>query len=203
MAQRGRPSKIPPSVWEEIGRRLAAGESANSLSKEFKVSNAAISARFAKTGITENVKEVAADLAKAQSALLKLPAPQQYAALSIAENLRGATDNFAAGIKTASNNFRRLQALAESQMQQVDEIEPFTANEGKSGETLKGVVILTKAANECAASGQILMNSGNKDMLRGALQPAPEDAEPSDNAMDEAAKRIAYILHHAANKEAA
>lgn len=179
-----RPSKLSPEQWQEIERRLAAGEGASELAREFGVHPSQITRRV--TQISQNVRNVAQSLAKAQTELAALPVPQQYAAVSLAEKLRAISVSLANAAELGAKTAHRLHALANSQVEMVDDADPLRP---ESMEALKGVSVLTKLAND---SSQIAVNllSANKDMVKTANQPpeteAPKGVLVVPGAMDEA-----------------
>ena len=93
----GRPSKLTPDQWAEIERKLNEGESASALAREYGISQPVISNRFSK--VSNNIKSVAAIIAKGQDELAALPVVQQYQALSLAEKMR----SISANLRTSSN----------------------------------------------------------------------------------------------------
>jgi hypothetical protein len=166
-----RPSKLSPEQWREIERRLAAGERAADLSREYGISQTRISERVSK--VSEKVKETARKLAEAQTALAELPVAQQYAAVSLAEKLRAISVSLANAAELGAKTAHRLHALANSEVEKVDDADPLRP---ESMEALKGVSVLTKLAND---SSQIAMNllSANKETVKAANQP-PENEAP-------------------------
>jgi hypothetical protein len=170
----GRPSKLSPEQWAEIGRRITDGEVLRDLAKEFDVSPAAIS-RKGFTQQSKRVQEVAQQVAKAQTALAELPVPQQYTALSLADKLRSISSSLAAGAELGAKNFHRLNALANAELQKVDDAAVLT--EDTSMAALKTVSVLTKMANDAAAS-PINLLAANKETVRELNLPKPEDEPP-------------------------
>ena len=158
-----RPSKLTPDQWREIERRLNVGDSASELAREFGVHPAQITRRI--TQVSQNVRNVAKSLASAQNALAELPVAQQYAAVSLAEKLRGISHSLASAAELGAKTAHRLHSLANSEVNKVDDADPLA-----SIESLKGVGILTKLAND---SSQIAVNllSANKE----AMKPAETD----------------------------
>jgi transposase-like protein len=158
-----RPSKLTPDQWREIERRLNVGDSASELAREFGVHPAQITRRI--TQVSQNVRNVAKSLASAQNALAELPVAQQYAAVGLAEKLRGISHSLASAAELGAKTAHRLHSLANSEVNKVDDADPLA-----SIESLKGVGILTKLAND---SSQIAVNllSANKE----AMKPAETD----------------------------
>ena len=163
-----RPSKLSPEQWREIERRLAAGERAADLSREYGISQTRISERVSK--VSEKVKETAHKLAEAQTALAELPVAQQYAAVSLAEKLRAISVSLANAAELGARTAHRLHALANSEVEKVDDADPLL-----SMEALKGVSVLTKLAND---SSQIAVNllAANRDTVKKVNEPQETEA---------------------------
>lgn len=158
----GRPSKLSPEQWAEIERRITDGEVLRDLAKEFDVSPAAIS-RKGFTQQSKRVQEVAQQVAKAQTALAELPVAQQYTALSLADKLRSISSSLAAGAELGAKNFHRLNALANAELQKVNDAAVLT--DDTSMAALKTVSVLTKMAND-AASSPINLLAANKETVK-------------------------------------
>lgn len=162
-----RPSKLTPEQWLEVDRRLASGEGVRDLAREFGISPAAVSKR----GVSKQSKQVhavAKQLASAQTALATLPVPQQYIAVSLAEKLRNISTSLASAAELGAATAHRLQALANSEVAKIDDADPLV-----SIESLKGVAVLTKLANESAATGLNLL-SANKDAVQKLNDPGEQ-----------------------------
>lgn len=162
----GRPSKLTPAQWSEVERRLLAGETARSLGREFAVSEAAIRKKFGAnqsvSSQSAQVRTVAEQIAAAQTALEALPVSQRGVAISLAERLRGITEDLVGAAGYGAANAHRLHAMASAQVAKMDPENPEA-----SIETLKGVVALTRAANEAAAPGLALMAATKAAMGAG------------------------------------
>ena len=161
-----RPSKLTPEQWGQIERRLAAGESASALAREFGISPASISVRVSK--VSKRVSETAQKLAEAQTALAELPIRQQYIAVSLAEKLRNISTSLASAAELGAATAHRLQALANREVAKIDDADPLV-----SIESLKGVAVLTTLANESAATGLNLL-SANKDAVQKLNDPGEQ-----------------------------
>lgn len=156
----GRPSKLTDRQWEEIGKRLLAGEKAAKLAKEFGVARATISERFSDS--VRNVKTVANQLVAADQALKELPLSEQVSAISLAQDLIAMSNHLAGAGKYGAATAHRLSGIAHMKVQEIDDAKPL---DDKSIEALKGVAVLTKLANE---SSQIAVNllAANKETIQ-------------------------------------
>lgn len=164
-----RPSKLTPAQWEELDRRLAAGEGVRALAGEFGVSPATVSKR----GVSKQSKQVAAvakQVADAQTALAELPVAQQYSALSLAAKLRSISDSLASAAELGAKTSHRLQALANTEVGKVDDTNPLA-----SADSLKGVMVLTRLANESASIALNLM-AANKERVQDLNKEMPEQS---------------------------
>jgi hypothetical protein len=160
-----------------VQRRLAAGESVSSLADEFKVSRATIR-QF--SAISDAVRKVAEQMAVAQTALAELPLAQQHQALSLADKLRSISDNLASAGELGAKTSHRLHALANAEASKVDDEYPLG-----NLETLRGVGVLTKLANESATVALSLLNANKPTVERlnaDAPQPPAIDASKLSTA---------------------
>jgi AraC-like DNA-binding protein len=168
----GRPSKLTEKQWASIGERLLKGEKAADLAREFGVSKTRISARFSER--TGTVKTVANQLVAAESALRALPLSEQVSVLTLADELRAISMHLAGAAKFGSATAHRLSGIAHAKVQEIDDAAPLTA---ESLESLKGVAVLSKMANEAAVIPTALLTA-NKDYVKelntGASQSKDE-----------------------------
>jgi transposase-like protein len=163
-----RPSKLSPTQWQEIERRLAEGETPSTLAREFGVHPSQITRRVSQ--VSQKVREVAQKVANAQTALAELPAQQQYAAMSLADKLRNISTSLASAAEHGAATAHRLNALANSEVSKVDDAAPLSE---ESITALKGVGVLTKLANDSASIALNLL-AANKDAVKQIATPEPE-----------------------------
>lgn len=168
----GRPSKLTPAQWEEIGRRLLGGETARNLGAQFGVSDTAIRKKFGANQTislqSSKVRSAAEKLAEANTALELLPAAQRQVAISLADELRQISTHLAGAAKFGSATAHRLAGVAHAKVQEMDDAAPLSA---ESMEALKGVAALTKLANEAGSLGINLL-AANRDAVK-ALNDRP------------------------------
>jgi hypothetical protein len=165
-----RPSKLSPQQWTEIEQRMAAGEKASTLAREFDVHPSQITRRVSQ--VSQKVRDVAQLVAEAQTALSELPVPQQYSALSLADKLRNITLSVTSAAELGAKTGHRLHALANSEVAKVDDADPL-----KSMDALKGVGALTKLANEALAPAMSLIAA-----TKGSMEPPPPEKPAIDVA---------------------
>jgi Helix-turn-helix domain of resolvase len=176
----GRPSKLTEQQWEQLHKRLLAGEKAAALAREFGVSPAVISNRFSKR--IETVKAVANQVVAAEQEFRKLNVNEQLQALTLMDDLRAISTHLAGAAKYGAASAHRLAGIANAKVQEIDDAAPL---DEKSLESLRGVAALTKIANECSVIGRDLL-AANKDMIK--------DAQAGKN--DDPAKFLAELAEH-------
>lgn len=167
----GRKSKLTDRQWEQIGKRLLAGESGRALAKEFGVSEATIRARFS-TQVAE-IKSVANQIVATDAALKALPISSQIAAHNLADELIAISTHLAGAGKYGAATAHRLSGIAHAKVQEIDDAAPMTE---QSYESLKGIAALTRMANESSQIGMNLLQA-NKDAIKEMNQrakPAPQ-----------------------------
>jgi hypothetical protein len=159
-----RPSKLTPSQWTEVERRLMAGETARALGREFGISEGAIRQKIGtSTRVSTQsaqVRTVAEKLAEANIALQALPPAQRTVAIDLSEKLRSISQSLASAAELGAKTAHRLQALANSEVAKVDDANPLS-----SVENLRGVSALTKLANDSASIALNLL-AANKDTVK-------------------------------------
>jgi len=152
-----RKSKLPPDAWAQIERRLLSGEGVRALAREFHIDPAAISRRFPQQ--SQQVRALARRLADVQQEIAALPVPQQHLVVQFADALREINRNLAAAARLGSATARILAEQAHQQAEAVSD---------EAG--LRAVAMLTRTANEAAATGLQLLRS-NENVV------ADEEAE--------------------------
>lgn len=156
----GRRSKLTEQQWEFVGKRLLAGEKARQLAKEFGVAESTVRERF--SDVNGKIKAVANQIVATDSALKALPISAQIAAISLADDLKAMSTHLAGAGKFGAATAHRLSGIAHSKVQEIDDAKPLDA---ESLESLKGVAILTKMANEASTIAVNLL-AANKEMVK-------------------------------------
>lgn len=155
----GRNSKLTESQWDEIGRRLINGETGRALSREFKVSESAIRKRFGAQ--TKEVKSVANQLVAAETAFKSLPISAQISARTLADRLVSVSEHLCGAAEYGAATSHRLAGIAHNKVAEIDDAAPLSA---ESIESLKGIAVLTKMANESSEIGVNLLRA-NKETV--------------------------------------
>lgn len=195
----GRKSKLSDEQWATVGKRLLEGESAYALAREFEVSEATIRSHFERKGQrSSTVQKVAGLLFEAETALKQLPEDAQVSAINLAGKLKSISESLACAAENSARTTLRLTALANTEVQKVDDAQPLM-----NGENLKNAVLLTKAANEAAHIPLNLLSANREAVKRIADEPPPPDPDQAltPERMTEGARRLAFVLHRAAALE--
>lgn len=172
----GRKSKLSPDQWGELEKALLEGESVRAQARKFGISEASIRERMRNVAKTPGVKEVASLLVEASSArsvaeraLSELPVSAQISAQNLAARLISIGHNLAAAADDGSAIARRLAAIAKTEVQKVDDVDPLS-----TFGHLKSVSTLMNLAKE-AAHIPLNLLAANKDRMK-SLEEAPSDA---------------------------
>lgn len=160
-----RPSKLTEKQWAQVEVRLLAGEKAAALAKEYGVDRAAITRKFSQQ--VTNVKAVANQIVAADVALKNLPVAQQIQAVTLADELKAISTHLAGAAKFGASTAHRLSGIANGKVQEIDDAAPL---DEESLNTLKGIAVLTRMANDASQIGVNLL-SANKDQVKLVNQP--------------------------------
>jgi predicted DNA-binding protein YlxM (UPF0122 family) len=174
----GRPSKLTDKLWLEIERRhVVEGESINSLAAEFGINESSIRRKIkpnsAELPKGENPlkllaqEKVRADAESRRIAeqIADLPYAKQHIVSELARKLTSVSDHLGSAAEHSAATSHRLAALANEQVQKVDDAEPE-----KSMEALQRVAVLTKLANAASEIGMNLLRA-NKEVVDGLNKP--------------------------------
>lgn len=168
----GRKSKLTEAQWAELFTRMINGESRRELARAYGLSETSIRQREEKTGKRGDVQKVAVMLVQADAALKSLPISAQINAQKLADKLRSISDSLASAADLGAKTAHRLQALANSEVNKVDDADPLGV---KSVEALKGVSAMTRLANDSASIALNLI-AANKDTVK-RINEEPEEPE--------------------------
>ena len=150
MKQPGRPPKLDDRQKAEIGRRLAMGEKASDLRKEYRLSETTFRRNF--SADYARIHDVGMALAQAESALSELPISAQVSARSLADRLKGLTDSL---VTTATIQGKTAAIMARHGLTAAQGIQP-----GSGVEELRTVAACTELANKAGAMGLGLLTAG-------------------------------------------
>jgi hypothetical protein len=182
----GRKSSLTPEQWVEIERRhLVDGESVRSLAKEYSVDEAAIRRKInpqksadeksakslreladAKLNADKAVREISAEISA-------LPISRQQIVSDLAQKLMNISGHLASAAEYGAATAHRLSGIAHMKVSEIDDAKPLD----QAGiETLKGIAVLTKMANE---SSEIAVNllTANKETVKELNKPRDPSME--------------------------
>lgn len=154
----GRPSNLTAAKWDELLRRLTAGEKASDLAREYGVSKSAVSKRVAKPA--EHVKAVVNQVLAAESALKALPVSQRNMAVDLIDELRQLSMSTALVARLGMQTAHRLASIANEEVQKVGDADPL-----KSAVSMKTVEWLGEIVRTHASVGLNLL-AANKEAFR-------------------------------------
>lgn len=170
----GRKSSLTPEQWAEIERRhLIDGESINALAAEFGVNESSVRRRIKpnKAELPNGEKplqvlaqeKVEADAATRRIAekIAELPISRQKIVTDLAEKLKGISGHLASAAEYGAATAHRLAGIAHNKATEIDDAKPLNT---ESLESLKGIAVLTKMANEASEIGVNLLRA-NKDEI--------------------------------------
>lgn len=163
-----RTSKLTEKQWADIQKRLLDGEAGRVLSREYGISETAIRKRLSSQ--CEQIKAVANQVVAADVAFKSLPISSQNFAASLIDELKAISTHLAGAAKYGSATAHRLAGIAHSKVQEIDDAAPLDES---SLETLKGIAVLTRMANDASTIGVNLLNA-NKDTIK-TINQAPEE----------------------------
>lgn len=160
--------------------KLRAGAGTCQVADEYGVSPSVISTRFPKKNL--KVSETAMKLADAHESLAMLPLNEQYAAINLAEKLRSISHSLSDSAVLAAMTSHRLAALANAQVCKVDDVDPTSE---ESINTLRGIALMTKLANDSSSLGLGLL-SANRDAMKNINNEddSPEPKQIVFNVVD-------------------
>ena len=162
----GRPSKLTSRQWEEIRRRLAAGESTSALAREFKVSKATISGRCSQK--VERLKTLASKKISVDAEFDHLPISEQAAVINLVDQMKATTTNLATAARHGSATSARLAQIANRKAVQLDPAAP-------DPDDLRMVSALIQTSNQAATIGTAMLTvTKNDPQAKPAVDPEEE-----------------------------
>ena len=142
----GRP-KLTPKQWDEVVKRCLAGESADSLGREFGVSGTAVRKRL---GAKPDVIVQAAH--ETVKVLATLPPRTQAIVFDFAQRMQNVARELTTAAEYGANTAARLKMIANQQVEKIDEVDPMATKD-----VLSTIHALTITANESAKTSVELM----------------------------------------------
>ncbi|AKJ28824.1 helix-turn-helix domain-containing protein [Caldimonas brevitalea] len=175
----GRKSKLTERQWEDIGRRLLAGEKGRALAKEYGVAESTIRERF--SALHGKVKDVANQMVATEQALKALPISAQIAAHDLAAQLRSISMHLASAANYGAATAHRLSGIAHAKVQEIDDVSPLDDDSRKA---LQDVAVLTKMANESSTIGINLLSANKETVKEIQRQQRPRPARVAVDVVD-------------------
>lgn len=172
-------AKLTKAQWDDVKKRLLAGESANSIAKRYNVSRQAI-LKKAKPEVVD-IQTVANQIATAKINLKKLPEVAQVTACNLADDLVAISMHVGSGAKYGAMTFSRLSGIASQKAQMLDDADP-------DWDELLRIARLTKIGNEAAAPALSLL-AANKDRIN------KDDDKTKDEFLQRVAGRVIGVAH--------
>lgn len=160
---RGRKSKLSEQQWNEIRKRLLAGEKTRDIAREFSMAESTIRERFSDE--ISKIKTVANQIVTTEKVLHSLPISAQIATLALADDLRSISSHLSSAARFGAATAHRLSGIAHAQVAKVDDADPM-----ESQETLQAIAALTKMSNDASKLGLDLIVASKKD-------PLPDESE--------------------------
>jgi hypothetical protein len=164
-----RPPKLTDKQRSEIQRKHVAGITTRVLAKEYKVSQATISACIA--GRTEVVKTLAASIVRDERMLESLPVSDQMTVLSLADRLRGISDGLATAANNNANVAARLSAMADRKaaLYELRDREAKQEELFKPKSNLRMITSLVDTATRASLIGTNLLNTNRNKTPEGSM----------------------------------
>lgn len=168
----GRKSSLTEKQWADIEKRALNDEPVRALAREYDISEAAIRKRIGAR--TKTIKIVANQLVEAETAFSALPIGAQISARTLADRLKAMSHHLASGSEYASSTYHRVMALANGQVEKIDDSDPTNPESVKAIQT---IAVLTRTANEAAAIPLGLMKANQATI--DSMNKAKEDEIPA------------------------
>lgn len=179
----GRKSALSADQWIEVERRhLIGGESVNSLAKEYGINEAAIRRKInpnkseqknsipplkalalAKVKVDEESRHISEQIAE-------LPYAKQQIVSDLSRKLATISDHLSGAAEFGAATAHRLAGIANGKVQEIDDAAPLSV---ESMESLKGIAVLTRMANEASEIPLGLLKA-NKEAVDGVNRPTPD-----------------------------
>ena len=116
-------ARLTSEQWENLRKRMMAGESVSHLSREFKVSRTAINKKLGQQKSTVN--DVANQIVSASVNLGKLPESLQFEVVNLAGEMMAIKKHVASGARFNAMTFHRLAGIANQHVMLLDGKRPL------------------------------------------------------------------------------
>lgn len=156
MARKG---SLTQKQWNDIEKRLIAGEKRRPIAREYGISEAAIRKHFG-SQITD-IKSIANQIVEAEQKFYSLPISAQISTQELVNELRAVSHHLIGAAKYGAMTAHKLSGIANMQVDKIDETDPLSE---ESQPALEAIAALTKISNESARIGIELVKS-TKDSI--------------------------------------
>lgn len=147
-----RPSKLTEKQWQVVIERAVAGESVRAIARELKISESTIRERV--SAQVKQIKDVANQIVSTDLALKQMPVSAQITAHNLADMIKAMQLNLVVSAVNGASVAAKLSAIALNQANMVDENAIINS---ENAESIKGIAILTRTANEANQTAMDLM----------------------------------------------
>lgn len=174
----GRKSPITEKQWEQIGKRMLAGETARALSREYGVSEAGIRKRFSVR--TKQIKDVANQIVATEAAFQALPYSAQISARALADDLKDISQHLCGAARFGAATAHRVAGIANAMVDRIDDMDPLSE---ESLATLKGINALSSLANNSSEIARDLLKANKEQIDTLNRNETPEQMNWTINAV--------------------
>lgn len=147
-----RPSKLTEKQWQVVIERAVAGEPVRAIARELKISESTIRERV--SAQVKQIKDVANQIVNTDIALKQMPVSAQITAHNLADMIKAMQLNLVISAANGASVAAKLSRIALNQANRVDD---DSIIDSESAESIKGIAILTRTANEASQSAMDLM----------------------------------------------
>jgi len=147
-----RPSKLTEKQWQVVIERAVAGEPVRAIARELKISESTIRERV--SAQVKQIKDVANQIVNTDLALKKMPVSAQITAHNLADMIKAMQLNLVISAANGASVAAKLSRIALNQANRVDD---DSIIDSENAESIKGIAILTRTANEASQSAMDLM----------------------------------------------
>lgn len=163
----GRKSTLTDAQLVEAKRRYTAGEPLRKVAEAMGIAYSTLRDRIADQ--SDHIKSLANQMVSTERAIMALPIPDQITVQNLASRLRVISDSMASAADLSAKTSHRLAALANAEIQKVDDADPL-----KSIDALKGALALTEFSNKAAFIPLNLLAAN-----REAIKAMSEETKPT------------------------
>lgn len=166
-------SKLTDHQWAEIEERLLNGESQSQISKDYNITQRAISKQMSSR--IKTVEIVAHQMVEAKKAFDTLPVSSRVNAQTLIDRLMSISDHMASAAEYSARNAHKLSKLATDHLDSID-----SKKLDQDPNALRMVTGLTNMANEASKIPLGLINA-SKEQMQKITEPEAENVKTLDD----------------------